>query len=95
MITRKDIEKPRTPRGLRQFVCYRKEKVRAMTSERHAAIQRKGIYNVFIKEIIPLSIFALKAYSNTHRVEPILGNQGYDAIVRDTSVLSVTVLYTF
>jgi len=84
MITKKDIEKPRSPRGLRQFVCYRKEKVRAMASERHAAIQRKGIYNVFIKEIIPLSIFALKAYPNTYRVEPMLGNQGYDAIVRDT-----------
>jgi len=84
MITKKDIEKPRCPRGLRQFVCYHKEKLRAITTERHAAIQRQGIYNVFIKEIIPLSIFALKTYPNTCRVEPILGNQGYDAIVRDT-----------
>ncbi|HBR16494.1 MAG TPA: hypothetical protein DD725_02630 [Deltaproteobacteria bacterium] len=84
MITKEDIEKPRTPRGLRQFVCYRKEKVRALTAARHTAIQRKGIYNIFIKEIVPLSIFALKAYPNTYSVQPILGNQGYDAIVRDS-----------
>lgn len=84
MITTKDIEKPRSPRGLRKFVCCRKKKVRAITSERHTAIQRKGIYNVFIKEIVPLSIFALKAYPNTCLVEPQLGNQGYDAIIRDS-----------
>ena len=84
MITKKETEKPRSPRGLRKFVCCRKEKVKAITTERHAAIQRKGIYNVFIKEIVPLSIFALKVYPNTCRVEPKLGNQDYDAIVRDT-----------
>ena len=83
MITKKEIEKQRSPRGLRKFVCCRKKKVKAITTERHAAIQRKGIYNVFIKEIVPLSVFALRAYSNTCRVEPKLGNQDYDAIVRD------------
>lgn len=84
MITKKDIEQPRSPCGLRKFVCCRKKKVSAVTSERHAAIQRKGIYNVFIKEIVPLSIFALKAYPNTCRVAPVPGSrEGYDAIVRD------------
>ncbi|MBI5675775.1 MAG: hypothetical protein HZC48_08145 [Nitrospirae bacterium] len=84
MITKEDIEKSRSPRGLRQFVCYRKKKVRQVRSERHAAILRKGIYNYFIKEIVPLSIFALKAYPNSYRVELIHGNQRYDAIVRDS-----------
>lgn len=84
MITKSDIEKPRTPRGLRKFVCCRREKIRAITSERHAAMQKKGIYKEFFDEIIPLSIFALKVYPNTYKVKPILGNQGYDAIVTDT-----------
>jgi len=84
MITKEDIEKPRSPRGLRQFVCYRRKKINAVTSELHASIERKGIYNVFFKEIVPLSVFALKAYPNSYRVEPILGNQGHDAIVRDS-----------
>jgi hypothetical protein len=82
-MSRREIEKPRSPRGLRKFVCCRREKVNKSTAARHAAIQRKGLYNVFIKEIVPLSIFSLKAYPNSWRVEPVLGNQGYDAIVRD------------
>lgn len=83
MLLESDFEKPRSPRGLRKFVCCRKKKIEAATTERHAAIQRKGMYNYFVKEIIPLSIFALKAYPNTCRVEPKRGKQGYDAIVRD------------
>lgn len=47
-------------------------------------MQKKGIYKEFFDEIIPLSIFALKVYPNTYKVKPILGNQGYDAIVTDT-----------
>lgn len=81
MVTKKDIEKPRSPRGLRQFVRYRIERVRQVTNERHAAMRRRGIYKVFSDEIIPLSIFALKIYPNTYRVKPVLGNQGYDAII--------------
>ena len=84
MITEDDIQRPRSPRGLRQFVTRRKKNVRSVRSERHNAIQRKGLYNVFIKEIVPLSVFALKAYENSCSVQPILGNQGYDAIVKDT-----------
>jgi hypothetical protein len=83
MITKEDIEKPRSPRGLRQFVTSRKRKIGTITAERHKAMRRKGLYNVFIKEIVPLSVFALKAYPNSHRVQPVLGNQGYDAIIKD------------
>jgi hypothetical protein len=83
MITEDDIQKRRSPRGLRQFVTRRKKKINSIKSERHKAIQRRGLYNVFIKEIVPLSVFALKIYDNSYTVEPILGNQGYDAIVKD------------
>lgn len=84
VIIKSDIEKPRSPRCLRKFVCCRREKVKTVTSERHVAMQKKGIYKEFFDEIIPLSIFALKVYPNTYKVKPILGNQGYDAIVTDT-----------
>jgi hypothetical protein len=83
MIAKEDIERPRSPRGLRKFVWCRKKKIQARETSRHDAIQRKGLYNVFIKEVVPLSVFVLVAYSNKCRVEPLLGNQGYDAIVRD------------
>jgi hypothetical protein len=83
MITREEIEKTRSPRGLRQFVRRRFEKVRKARNERHKAIQRHGLYKVFTDEIIPLSLAALKLYPNTYTVTPVIGNQGYDAIVQD------------
>jgi hypothetical protein len=55
MITESDIQKPCSPRGLRQFVTQHKKKIQSDRTERHNAIQRKGLYNVFIKEIVPLS----------------------------------------
>ena len=83
MINREEIEKTRSPRGLRQFVRYRIDKVRKVTYERHKAIRRQGIYKIFTDEIIPMSLISLKLYPNTYSVTPIIGNQGYDAIVKD------------
>jgi hypothetical protein len=81
MISKQEIEKPRSPRGLRQFVTRRVKKIREIKDERHKAIKKRGIYKVFSDEIVPLSIFCLKHYPNTYVVEPVLGNQAYDAIV--------------
>jgi hypothetical protein len=51
--------------------------------ERHRGILKKGIYKVFLDEIIPLSLFCLKVYPDNYKILPKLGNQGYDAIVKD------------
>lgn len=83
LISKDEIKKARSPRGLRQFVTKRITKVRGFTIERHDALLKKGIYKVFSDEIIPLSIFCLKTYPNTYTVQPVIGNQGYDAIIRD------------
>lgn len=83
MISKHDIETPRSPRGLRQFVTRRIKKIRGIREARHKAILKKGIYKVFSDEIIPLSIFCLKNYPNTYWVKPVIGNQGYDAIIED------------
>jgi hypothetical protein len=77
------LKKTRSPLGLHQFVRRRFNKIRKDRGERHKAMQRRGIYKVFTDEIIPLSIFVLKVYPNTYRVKPVLGNQGYDAIIMD------------
>jgi len=44
---------------------------------------KKGIYKVFVDEIIPLSLFCMKIYPDNYKISPKLGNQGYDAIVKD------------
>lgn len=83
MITKEEIEKTRSPRGLRQFVRRRIETVLKIKNERHKALRRHGLYKVFTDEIIPLSLTALKLYPNTYTVTPVIGNQGYDAIIKD------------
>jgi len=83
MISREEIEKKRSPRGLRLFVRRVIEKVRLITDERHKAMRRVGLYKVFTDEIIPLSLFALRVYPTTYSVQPVIGNQGYDALVKN------------
>ena len=83
MITKEDIETERTPKELRQFVATKKFKVNKCIKERHRGMLKKGFYKVFVDEIIPLSLFCLKVYPDNYKILPELGNQGYDAIVKD------------
>jgi hypothetical protein len=85
MITSADIEKRRSPHALRDFVVELKRVVRADELERHRGIQKAGLYKEFLDEIVPLSLFALHAYPESYEVQPVLGNQGYDALVFDQS----------
>jgi hypothetical protein len=83
MITKEDIEKGRTPNVLRQFVTTEKFKVENCIKERHKGMLKKGIYKVFLDEIVPLSLFCMKIYPDNYKIFPKLGNQRYDAIVKD------------
>lgn len=83
MIIKKDIEIGRTPNELREFVTTIKSKINNCEEERHKGMLKKGIYKVFVDEIIPLSLFCMKIYPDNYKISPKLGNQGYDAIVKD------------
>ena len=81
MITSSEVEQPRSPHGLREFVVQLKQAVRADKSERHRGIQKKGLYKQFLDELVPMSCFAIWAYPDSYKVQPVIGNQGYDALV--------------
>lgn len=85
MINTVDIQKRRSPQALREYVLELKRVVQIDESERHRGIQKVGLYKEFLDEIVPLSLFALDAYPESYEVLPILGNQGYDALVFDQS----------
>ena len=55
MITSSEVEQPRSPSGLREFMIRLKEAVQADESERHRGIQKKGLYKQFLDELVPLS----------------------------------------
>ena len=59
MISREEIEKKRSPRGLRLFVRRVIEKVRLITDERHKAMRRVGLYKVFTDEIREVSLILI------------------------------------
>ncbi len=81
MITFPELEQPRSPSDLRKFVVQLVETVKASESERHRGILKEGLYKKFLDELIPLSRFAICAYPGSYKVQLVLGNQGYDALV--------------
>lgn len=81
MIGLEDIERPRSPKKLREFVTQLKKQTEADIQEFKLGIQKKGLYKEFVDEIMPLSSFAISAYPENYKIKPILGNQGYDALV--------------
>ena len=82
-ISRDDFEKRRSPRELLLFVENVRATVQTNPSESKHGICKKGLYKEFLDEILPLSHFASKHYTETYSIKPVLGNQGYDAIVYD------------
>ena len=83
LITILDIEQPRSPTALREFVLACKDAVRADDDERHRGMLKKDLYKEFLDEIVPLSCFAVLEYPENYLIQPVLGNQGFDAVVLD------------
>lgn len=86
LISKDEMQKRRTPQELLEYVeCAEKAvaSLSATDSEFERAKRQQGDYKKFIKEIRPLSWFAVKQYPNTYTVQPELSNDGFDAIVFD------------
>ena len=78
-----ELQRRRSPRDLLEFVQGVRDAVEANPAEMRDGILKRGLYKEFIDEILPLSQFAVVAYPATYSVEPVLGSQGYDAVVYD------------
>lgn len=79
-----DIQKPRSPKDLLAFVEAVRQVAATDTELAEAGHLRSGYLKEFFDEIVPLAKAASKIYPEDHTVCPILGNQGYDAEVRDS-----------
>jgi hypothetical protein len=85
MISKEEIEQRRTSDQLKGFVAEVRERVRSNPDEYRRAQKGEGLYNDFVKEIIPLSRFAHLLYPPDTLFLPVLGNQGYDVEVFDST----------
>jgi hypothetical protein len=81
MISSSDIQQQRSPKELYEFVHAVKSSVRSNDFERHRGITKQGWYKEFLDEIVPLSYFSVLMYPETWKIQPVLGNQGFDAKV--------------
>lgn len=79
-----DLEIPRTATDLRAFVESVRATVHANRTEFESSMAKRGYYKELLDEVEPLCNFAEAAYPPDHRVQPVLGNQGYDALVFDS-----------
>ena len=83
MISKADIEQRRSPQVLYDYVESVKDAVNADPVEIKKGFLKKDYYKEFLDEILPLSRFARLHYPSGYSIEPVLGNQGYDALVFD------------
>ena len=78
-----DLETARTSAELRAYVEHIRTCVRANRSEFKLGMAKHGYYKEFLDEVEPLCNFAEVAYPVDYMFKPVLGNQGFDAIVLD------------
>jgi len=83
MITPDQVIIARTPDELRRFTADVRAQVEANHAELEVAREKRGIYKVFIDEVIPLAQAADYLCEADEKLKLVLGNQGYDAIIYD------------
>lgn len=86
MISKKDLQKPRTPSELKQF----REQIFKMIRQDKEIVKdarlRKELYKNLIEEIYPFSIYCDYKYRCADVLcEIVIGNQAYDGIIKDLS----------
>lgn len=81
-LNRKDITTPRTPIELAHFIEKTHELVMSDDETRHRARLKEGLYKEFLEELKLLSIYSnWKFPGNNVLCQPVIGNQGYDAVI--------------
>ncbi len=92
ILTRSDMEAPRTPAALAEWVKGKMEAFGGTDELKHYARLRKGLAQPLYQEIVPLSVFATSLYAERDDVVciPCLGGQAYDARIMDFSTVPPT-----
>lgn len=82
ILTKADMENPRTPRQLASWYYSKYKEIRNDHVEVARARLHEGLYSYFVPEIYPLILFALWKYPQDNVLcTPRIGNQGYDATI--------------
>ncbi len=87
LVTREELTCARTPADLRKWCDEKFKELKHVSGGREAVNKRIGLCKEFVEEVYPLSLYAERAYAGRGGVmiEPVLGNQNFDAVITPTS----------
>lgn len=80
-----ELAKKRTPSELKRWVERKMDEIGSTDEGERALRLRKGRAKQLMEEVYPLAIFGFHKFGNTDQIllQPVVGNQSYDAIVTD------------
>jgi hypothetical protein len=84
-ISKNELTQERTPSELRSWVIEKTGEMGSTQQGRRVLRLQKGFAKQLMEEVLPLSIFGKHKYGDTDQVllQPVIGNQHYDAVVTD------------
>ena len=84
-ISVEELTKKRTPSELLNWVDRKREQLASTEERERALILHKELAKQFEEEVYPLALFGQRKYGDTDQIlmQPIIGNQSYDAVVTD------------
>ena len=81
-----DLENFRTPSEMEEYFLNKRNIIDADKEYSDFARLKKGLFKKFIEEFYPLYCFSQSRYCKADsQMKIVLGNQGYDAIIQDSS----------
>jgi len=94
-ITKEDIEIPRTASCIREWVDFKIKAIGKIDGGKNAVTFRKGLTKELIEEAMPLAIFCNHYFNNSRCVivQHCIGNQNYDAKIRDKRLRKTPLKY--
>jgi len=84
-ISIEELTKKRTPSELLSWVKRKMDQIESTDEGERALRLREGLAKQLMEEVYPLAIFGWRKFGNTDQIlmQPIIGNQSYDAVVTD------------
>jgi hypothetical protein len=84
-ISIEELTEKRTPSELLSWVKRKTEQIESTDEGVKALRLREGLAKQLMEEVYPLAMFGFRKFGNTDQIlmQPIIGNQGYDAVVTD------------
>ena len=85
LLTSKTYIEPRTPKQLYSWIELIKSEAAKTKHEKNQSNLHEGLYKQLMEELYPISCYCSNIYEDREGVSimPVLGNQNFDAIIRD------------